>query len=387
MAVATSEDIRRQNLSNLLGLLYRQGSTSRAKLGRATGLNRSTIANLVADLVALGLVVESDPETAGRVGRPSPLVGIRPEVVAIAINPEVDALTIGLVGLDGQVRRVIRHTHERIPTAGEAISLAASIIAGMKGELAGLRLAGIGVAIPGQVRTADGLVRNAPHLGWRDEPFAEPLAALTGYPVWVANDAMLGALAEFHFGAGRGKRDLIYLNGGASGIGGGVISGAQLLSGASGHAGELGHIRVSGSDRLDSAGFPGTLEAEVSRDELCTALGVEQASPADFKNWLLADPSLGVKVIVERQLGHLGVAISSAVNIFNPEVVVLGGFLAALAEYDPERLQQVVRIGALPASLESIAITSAQLGENLLLVGAAGLAFTDLLADPSRAAG
>ena len=194
MSVAgTTEDVRRTNLAAILGILYRDGPASRAVLSKRTGRNRSTIASLVSDLVSLGLVSEHEPATMGQVGRPSPVVAVRPEVTAIAVNPEIDMLTIGLVGLDGNVRRVIRHEYDRIPSASEAVTITASVLAGMQVELDGLLVAGIGVAVPGQVRTGDGLVRNAPHLNWHDDPFAEPLSAATGYPVLVANDAALGA--------------------------------------------------------------------------------------------------------------------------------------------------------------------------------------------------
>ena len=310
-------------------------------------------------------------------------MALRPEVAAIAVNPEIDALTIGLVGLDSEVRRVIRHEYDRIPTAGEVISITSAVVAGMRFELAGLLVAGIGVAVPGQVRTNDGVVRNAPHLDWHDEPFAEPLAGATGYPVHVANDAALGALAEHEFGAGRDHDHLIYLNGGASGIGGGVITAGSLLGGASGHAGELGHVRVSSSSVTDSAGIRGTLEAEVTRAELLEALGLPRADAGQFEAALLADRSPGTRQVVERQLGHLGTALAAAINLFNPEVVALGGFLAALQAYDPEGLQRAVADAVLPPSFEGVRITPSELGRNILMIGAAGQAFRPLLADPS----
>jgi len=386
MPAVTTEGVRRSNLAATLGILYHHGPASRAALSKRTGRNRSTIASLVADLVELGLVAESDPDPIGQVGRPSPVVSIRPEVTAIAVNPEIDALTIGLVGLDGNVRRVIRHEYDRIPTASELISITAAVLAGMQLELDGLLVVGIGVALPGQVRTHDGLVRNAPHLGWHDEPFAEPLAAATSYRVRVANDAALGALAEHSFGAGRGKSNLIYLNGGASGIGGGVIAGGRLLGGSAGYAGELGHIRVSSSSVRDSAGIAGTLEAEVTRDELQTVLGLARVTPGEFSEALLADRSDAVATVVRRQLGHLGTAIAAAINVLNPQVVALGGFLATLAEYDRVLLERTVKDATLTPSMEGVSITAAELGENLLMVGAAGLAFGELLADPASIA-
>lgn len=385
ISAGTGEDIRRANLAAILGILYRGGSASRASLSKLTGRNRSTIASLVADLSEIGLVSERDPDQLGQVGRPSPVVELRPDVTAIAVNPEIDALTIGLVGMDCTVRRVIRHEYDRIPTAAEVLSIVSAVVSGMQLELDGLLVAGIGVAVPGQVRTSDGLVRNAPHLDWHDEPFGEPLAAATGFPVAVANDAALGALAEHDFGAGRAHDHLIYVNGGASGIGGGVITGGSLLGGASGHAGELGHVRVSSSTALDSAGIPGTLEAEVSRAELMSALSLSRADTAQFEAALLADRSAEVSAIVTRQLGHLGTALAAAINLFNPEVIALGGFLAALQAYDPEGLGRAVAASALAPSREGVQILPAELGADLLMIGAAGLAFRPLLEDPGSA--
>lgn len=387
IAAGTTEDVRRTNLAAVLGILYRGGPASRAVLSKRTGRNRSTIASLVTDLVDLGLVAEREPDSLGQVGRPSPVVAVRPEVTAIAVNPEIDALTIGLVGMDGQVRRVIRHEYDRIPTAAEVLSITSAVIAGMRVELEGLLVAGVGVAVPGQVRTGDGVVRNAPHLDWHDEPFGAPLAAAVGYPVMVANDAALGALAEHEFGVGRGLAHLVYVNGGASGIGGGVIIGGNLLGGTAGYAGELGHVRVSGSEAIDSAGIAGTLEAEVTRAELLDAIGLHSADPAQFESALLADRSPRVAGIVERQLSHLGTALAAAINLFNPEVIALGGFLSALQAYHPAGLEHSVAAASLAPSREGVRITAAELGPRLLMIGAAGLAFQRLLADPASVPG
>lgn len=382
MPKGTTEDVRRTNLAAVLGILYRGGPASRSVLSRLTGRNRSTIASLVADLVDLGLAVEREPDSLGQVGRPSPVVALRPEVTAVAVNPEIDALTVGLVGLDGTLRRLVRHEYDQIPSAADAFALASSIVADLAGDPE-LVVAGIGVAVPGQVRTGDGVVRNAPHLDWHDEPFGEPLAAATGHPVRVANDAALGALAEHEFGAGRSHEHLVYVNGGASGIGGGVITGGSLLGGASGHAGELGHVRVSSSAVRDSAGISGTLEAEVTRAELMAALGLRRADARQFEDALLADRSDAVASIVARQVGHLGTALAAATNLFNPEIIVLGGFLTALQAYDPDDLERSVASSALAPSLDGVRIVPAELGASLLMIGAAGLAFRPLLEDPA----
>lgn len=381
------DDIRRHNLSVILRLVHRGGAASRSLLTRQTGLNRSTIAALVGELVELGMVEERDPDPTNQVGRPSPIVAVSERVVALAVNPEIDAVTIGIVGLDGTVHRRIRYPTERSPSVGEAVNIAAAVIEGMRGELESrFRVIGIGVAVPGLVRAHDGLVRLAPHLGWVDEPLAEMLEQATGYPVSAANDASLGAMAERYFGAGKGLTDLIYLNGGASGIGGGVIAGGNAIGGIAGYAGEFGHTRVSSGPAVDSAGITGTLEAEVTRSALLDVLGLESADADELEQALLTSDSPAVRAEVERQLDYLAVALGGAINILNPQLVVLGGFLASLLAVDATRLNTAVALQALRAPYGTVRIAAAELGSNLLMIGAAELAFEQLLDDPASIA-
>ncbi|BAS08797.1 xylose repressor [Arthrobacter sp. Hiyo4] len=266
---------RRNNLALIAALVHHHGVLSRAELTRRTGLNRSTVGTLVGQLVALGLVFEAAPSGEAQVGRPSPDVRPDPSTAALAVNPEVDAVTIGLVSLGGKVQKKIRFATERIPTAREAVNIAAAVIAGMRSELdASYRIVGIGMAVPGLVNRADGVVRRAPHLGWRDEPVARMLAEATGYPCLADNDATLGAEAELIFGAGAGRGNLIYLNGGASGIGGGVIADGAVLRGAGGYAGELGHTFVRTDGQTCHCGASGCLETEVSQSRLFDLAGL-----------------------------------------------------------------------------------------------------------------
>jgi predicted NBD/HSP70 family sugar kinase len=377
------DDVRRHNLSAILRLVHRNGPTSRAQLTRLTGLNRSTVSALVSELVQLGLAGERDPDSTSQVGRPSPVVFCAEQVVALAVNPEIDAVTIGLVGLDGTVHRRIRYPTVSSPTAREAVNIASAVIEGMRGELeTRFRVVGIGVAVPGLVCAHDGLVLLAPHLGWTDEPLKEMLEQMSGYPVVAANDASLGALAEQYFGAGKGITDLIYLNGGASGIGGGIIVGGNPVGGIAGYAGEFGHTRVSGGTRADSAGITGTLEAEVTREDLLAVLGLESADTDELELALVASDSPSVRAEVNRQLDFLAVALAGAINILNPQLVVLGGFLAALFAVDPGRLRAAVASMTLVSSFGSVRVSAAELGANLLMIGAAELAFDAMLDDP-----
>ncbi|HEY6801004.1 MAG TPA: transcriptional regulator, partial [Agromyces sp.] len=105
----TFDGVHRRNLSKVLRLVHLEGAMSRARLTSLTGLNRSTVATLVGELVEFGLTVEQPPDPTNRVGRPSPVVAADPQVLALAVNPEVDAITIAAVGLDGRIP-----TRERI---------------------------------------------------------------------------------------------------------------------------------------------------------------------------------------------------------------------------------------------------------------------------------
>lgn len=398
-----NDDVRRHNLATILGIVHHDGATPRSQITRLTGLNRSTVAALVAELVELGLVVEREADATKMVGRPSPLVAPVPEVVALAVNPEIDAVTIAVVGLGGHVHSRVRHATERSPGVHEAVAIAESVIESMRAELdARFRVVGIGLAVPGQVRSTDGVVRLAPHLGWVDSPVASLLADATGYPSFAGNDAALGAIAEWHFGAGRGARDLVYLNGGASGIGGGVIAHGAPLGGVSGFAGEFGHIRVSaasgGAASVDSAGIAGTLESEVRLSALLDVLGLSADRVEDLDAALsaafAADGAEGaggeenaanaaVRAEVARQLLHIGTALGATVNVLNPELIVLGGFLGSLLAVDSATLTEVLNGTALAAPREDVAVLRAELGPNLLMVGGAELAFAPLLSDPA----
>ncbi|MCU1406012.1 MAG: transcriptional regulator [Glaciihabitans sp.] len=384
----SNDTVRRHNLAVLLRLVHHAGGVSRSQLTRQTGLNRSTIAALVAELVERELVRETDPDSRNQVGRPSPVVvpGSRP--LAITINPEIDAITVGIVGLGGTVLRRVRQPVATVPSAAEAVSISAAMIDALRAEFElDHRAVGVGVAVPGLVRAHDSLVRLAPHLGWVDEPLTAMLEEATGFSVAAANDARLGTRAESIFGAGRGLSDMVYLNGGASGIGGGAIVNGSPLRGVSGYAGEFGHTLVNSAGTPCHCGAIGCLETEVRRSSLLKAVGLVDAD-ADALESALAEgypnnTAPRVLAEVDRQLDTLAITLRNTVNTLNPQLIVLGGFLGSLYAVDPQRLDRAVAAKSLPSSRDGVRIARAELGSNLLLIGAAELAFEGILNDPS----
>jgi predicted NBD/HSP70 family sugar kinase len=380
-----TDALRRSNLATVLGLVHREGALSRSDLTRLTGLNRSTVGDLVTELAALGLVDVDETPGGGRAGRPSPVVRASDNVAAVAVNPEVDAIIVGLVGLGGRVLKRVRIETASARSAAETVTLASAGIAGMLAGETAIRVAGLGVAVPGQVRLSDGMVREATHFGWVNEPLGRMLAEATGYRVWAANAAVLGLRAEGAFGAGRGVDDLVYMIGGASGIGGGAVGGGRLLTGAAGYAGEFGHTFVCSDGRHCSCGSRGCLEAEVTQAELLGAVGLTSTEATSLADRLVATDDPAALAVLERDYALMQVAARNAVNVFNPSSLVLGGFLAALyrgarAHGAPDLLADVVH-----SSREGVSVAEAELGADQLLIGAAELVFSELIADPARA--
>ena len=376
---------RAHNLARTLRLVHEDGGQSRAALTEQTGLNRSTIADLVAELVRRGLVDERVPDGPGRVGRPSPVVTASARVVAIAVNPEVDAVEIAAVGLDRSILVRERLPNETVPAPDAvAATIADRVRAWSDGPLDGVRIEAVGIAVPGLVRTTDGVVRNAPHLEWTDVPLAELVRSATGTSTFVDNDATLGAIAEHRYGAARGIDDVMYLNGGASGIGGGLIIHGMPVAGAGGYAGEFGQNRPRITADDDRRTADGVLEAEVSRRLLLDAVGLDAADDETLDAELSASESGVVVDELTRQAHVLASALANAVNVLNPSVVVLGGFLATIAGLRAEQIADAVGALAMAESAEGLQIRSAALGADRLLIGAAELAFADLLADPGE---
>jgi predicted NBD/HSP70 family sugar kinase len=379
-----NSDVRRHNLSLVLRLVHHSRGVPRSQLTRSTGLNRSTIAALVGELVERELLVEADPDASNQVGRPSPLALPGPRAIAFAVNPEIDAITVGVVGLGATVLRRVRRPLAASPSVAEAVAVTAQLVAELRQEFErGHTILGIGAAIPGLVRARDGVVRLAPHLHWVDEPFAAELEGATGLPVFAANDANLGTRAESFFGAGRGVTDLIYLNGGASGIGGGIISGGRAITGVEGYAGEFGHTLVATGGAACHCGAIGCLETEVRRDRLVALTGLTDVDSDELEAALLAGESPEIRAEVLRQIDYLAVALRNAVNILNPDTIVLGGFLGSLYAVAPGALDELLASQPLAASSELVRVVRSELGANRLMIGAAELAFESVLEDPS----
>lgn len=386
MLGTTVDDVRRQNLSQVLRIAHQLGPVSRAELTRATGLNRSTIGGLVQDLHERGLVGEGDVARTKKVGRPSPRIFVTDDTVAVAVNPEVDAIDVAIVGLSGRVLHRVRYRNERIPSPAEFVNIVSALIAGMIPHAQGARVLGVGVALPGLVRATDGFVLFAPHLGWDNTAVTSLLSDATGLNVVALNDANCGAIAEAIYGSARGSGLVVYLNSGASGIGSGIVLDGRLVTGEGGHAGEFGHTLVNSHGRECRCGSRGCLETEVRRDLFLEAAGVADVTSDDMPALLAAawgDASHPAHAELQKQVDYLGVAVRTIVNALNPRLIVLGGYLAHVLAVIGEETVKARVGGTLPGGLDDVSLVATELGDELLLIGAAERVFSPLLDDPT----
>ncbi len=384
LAGATQDELRRHNFGRLVGILHVNGSMSRADLTRLTGLNRSTVGALTTDLAHAGLVRESAPVGRG-VGRPSIVVAPNSDgVFALAFDLRVERTVAAVVGLGGVVltRQEVRHSRRHTAPAEvlcEVERLASELVAAAPD---GAVCLGVGMAIPGVVRHTDGLVRFAPNMGWVDVPIASLLRELlaTSLPIFVGNDADLGAISEHVRGVARGASNVVFLSG-EVGVGGGIILGGRPMMGAGGYGGEVGHMVVNPSGRSCRCGRRGCWETEIGEDAVLIALGGGRRDDVDA---LLAPLTLRASDDVpelRRVARWLGLGLANLVNIFNPEVVVFGGLLRKILPLVEAHLREHFDT-ALVAPREQVRLALPGLGRDSALLGAAESVFAPLLADP-----
>ena len=363
-------------------ILHVGGAASRAELTRLTGLNRSTIGALTTDLASVGLVREGAPVGNG-VGRPSIVVAPNStKVYALAFDVRVERTVAAVVGLGGVVlgRREVHHPRRATPPE-EVVAEIAALGRECMGEMpAGAICVGVGLAVPGVVRSHDGLVRFAPNMGWVDVPLAEMLgrALATSLPIIVGNDADFGAISEHVRGAAAGADNIIFLSG-EVGVGGGIILGGRLMVGAGGYGGEIGHMVVNPDGRPCRCGRTGCWETEIGEDAVLSELG---GRPGDELDDLLPPHSEGTPPPELPRVGRwLGIGLANLVNIFNPEVVVFGGLLGRVFPLIGEHLREQFDT-ALVAPREQVRLALPTLGHDSPLLGAAEAVFGPLLDDP-----
>lgn len=249
----------------------------------------------------------------------------------------------------------------------------------------------VGVGCGGPLDTRRGLIQNPPNLpGWIDYPLVERLQQALGLPVALDNDANAAALAEFHFGAGHGTHQMVYLTI-STGIGGGLILNGELYRGKHGNAGELGHIQVRADGDLCNCGGRGCLEAYASGTNIARRARqlaaqhpeslLARTAPQDITaQTVLAALQAGDTVtrqLWDDTLDLLAAGVASVINAFDPERVVIGGGITNFGDLLFPPLRERVAGRAMPALAAGVDICPAALAEHVGILGAAAVAFRE----------
>lgn len=399
---ADKDTVRRSNLSLVLRAVRdeAEGGTTRATVAARVGLTRAAVSSLVEQLLGIGFLTESGKTFSGQAGRPGTALKVaRTGPAGLGVEVNIDYVSVCVVDLAGTGRvRLTQHLDNRGAPPSEVLARAAGIAARTLESAREQELFPVGVvlALPGLV--SGGAVRQAPNLGWNrvpaDELFAAALAAerpgSAALPVRSENEANLAALAELWFGGLDAVRSFLYLTG-ETGVGGALVIGGELLRGAHGFAGEIGHVVVDAEGPECRCGSRGCLEQYAGQTALLRAAGVGEpgggAGVAELERRARAGDERAVAAVAEagRMLGRV---LSGAVNLLDPDAVVLGGIYRNLMPWlsppaDEELTGRVVSglwspgCGRLRAS--SVAGDAAR--------GAAALVLTEVLADPVAYAG
>lgn len=403
MAIQATADqgfIRKLNTAVILDILRRFAPLSRAELATRTGLNRSTVSIIVNKLIEEGFVEEAELQSS-KIGRPGMLLVLNNKGgFAVGLEIGVDFISVILTDFVANIlwRQRVRSDlmEDQILVLDRASELTQKAVDIGMGE--NLRPLGIGVGMPGLVDMARGRLIYAPNLRWDNVPVRLMWSQRFDLPIFVENEANAAALGEYYFGVARGVENFIYLSAGI-GLGGGIMIDGKLFRGKHGYAGEVGHMTVDPGGELCGCGKRGCWETKVgTRGVICGVRNI-LANGTQSLIYDLVDGDInrittdivvqaarsGDSVAVEalQNVGeYLGIGVVNLINIFNPELIVLGGALSLANEFLMPAIENTVCESALEPSCEGVKFAASAHGEDACVMGSVALVLDDILREP-----
>jgi len=386
-------DLRKRNRARALAVIYHNGPMTRQEVGEATGVSPATVSNLVGDLLNQGVIVEAGAEDSAG-GRPRALLRVQPEYkYVVGVDVGETAILVELFDLDMQVRA----SHSITPTADrlDPEKTAQYVLEGLDRVITYSRLSqgeilGVGVGVPGLVVHGGDAVIHAQTIGWDGVPFEAMLRRGTDLPLFVENGAKTFGQAEKWFGAARGadNANIVLLS---TGTGVSIFTEGELYRGASSSAGEWGHTTVVVNGRTCRCGAKGCLEAYVGGwaivaryDELRGQTSADTDTDLVARLTAIAQApgsDQAAAHVLHETATYLGAGIANLINLFNPERIVVGGWIDKILEDRllPE-IREVASRQALHMPFNVVSIVPAQLGRDAVALGAATLPVNDFLA-------
>ena len=372
--------------------LYMHGPLTRRELSAAAGVSPATVSNLVGELLEQGVLVEAGAEDSDG-GRPRAFLDVNPSYgCVVGVDVGETAVLVELFDLRLQV--LASHSVPPAATGLDAELAVGQVLAGLEHvmEAAGVtqdRVLGVGVGVPGLVEPGEDALVHAPTVGWAAVPIGRLLRRGTDLPLHIDNGAKTLGQAEKWFGAARDCDDAVIALLG-TGVGTSIILDGELYRGRHSSAGEWGHTTVVVDGRPCRCGASGCLEAYVGARAVLDRYEELSGRPSSGSEDLVARvaaiadagredrPAAQVRAEVAT---FLGAGIADLVNLFNPERIVVGGWLGALFvdRLLPQIREQTSR-RALRLPYGQVQIVAAQLGDDAVALGAATLPISHLLA-------
>ena len=397
MQTGDQEKVRKINKSIILNTLRLHAPISRARVANLTGLNRGTVSNIVNALIEEGLVSENAQEDA-KVGRPGISIGLRSDGGAvIGVEIGVDFIAILLTNFVAdtlwETRVETSPSQSQTDIIGQAEALIDQALSIAQAQH--LRPLGMGIGLPGLINIRQGELIIAPNLNWRNVPLRLMWNQRFRLPIYVENEANLAALGEYYFGVARGVDNFIYLSSGI-GLGGGIVIGGNLFRGGYGYAGEIGHMQRDPHGERCSCGRTGCWETQVGPRAVLRRVKEEfqvhpdqsllDACQGDFNNltfetvvkFALEGDEICRRAI-EEVATYLGEGIADLVNVFNPELVVIGGAFILGKDILQPIIEKTIFSSALQPSADNLRVAFSERGTNACALGAVAIVLDDIL--------
>ncbi|MCP4539090.1 MAG: ROK family protein [Chloroflexi bacterium] len=255
------------------------------------------------------------------------------------------------------------------------------------------QVAAVGIAAPGPLEIETGTTMSPPNLpGWKGVPLRQLVEDGLGITAFLEKDTNAAALGEFHFGAGRGTKHMIYVTA-STGVGSGLILDGKLYYGADGMAGEIGHTTVAPDGPLCGCGNRGCLESLASGTAIAhrarerVARGVPthiidlvendtDRITAELVARAAAQGDTEAREILAKAMNYLGIGVANLVNLFNPQLIVIGGGLTHIGEELFDLVRNAIVRHAFPRPAQTVRVVRAELGDQVGILGTAAVALT-----------
>ncbi|MFE9697304.1 ROK family protein [Streptomyces sp. NPDC006270] len=372
--------LHRANLERVVRAVRMAGSLTQAEIARSTGLSAATVSNIVRELKDGG-TVEVTPTSAG--GRRARSVSLSGDAgIVIGVDFGHTHLRVAIGNLAHQVLAEESEPLDVDASSAEGFDRAEVLVKRLI-EATGIgpgKVIGVGLGVPGPIDVESGTLGSTSILpGWTGINPSQELSGRLGVPVYVDNDANLGALGELVWGSGRGVKDLAYIKV-ASGVGAGLVIDGTIYRGPGGTAGEIGHITLDESGPVCRCGNRGCLETFTAARYVLPLLRPSHGPGLTMERvvQLAREGDPGCRRVIGDVGRHIGSGVANLCNLLNPSRVVLGGSLAEAGELVLGPIRDSVSRYAIPSAARQLSVLPGALGGRAEVLGALALVLSEM---------